>query len=145
MRIYTPQIIYALLSLIIFCPRAGYAWNSTGHEIVAQIAYDQLSPKTRSILIGVLRAHPRVKQDLLHDAEKSEDDGLAMFLRAATWPDMVRYPINPMNRTEHHGPWHYINFPIDFDGVSGPQPNPKWDGHSEPANLLEALDKVTAE
>jgi hypothetical protein len=121
------------------------AWNSTGHEIVAQIAFDQLSPATKTAIIAILKAHPRLNEDLLHDEVRAKDDDLAMFLRAATWPDMIRYPAHPLTHIENHPRWHYVDFPIDVDGVTGPQPALQWDGHSDPANLVEAFQKARAE
>src|ERR1700679_2144695 len=122
-----------------------FAWNSTGHEIVALIAYDHLSPAAKTAMINILNKHPRKMEDLLHDTSRLPNDDEAMFVRAATWPDMIRYPTNPMNRTEHHGPWHYVDFPYDSDGIQGPEPVTKWDGHSEPANLAQAYQKATSE
>ena len=133
----------ALISTFLAVP--CFAWNSTGHEIIAQIAYDRLSPGTRSAVAAILRNHPRLKQDLLHDEQQPADTGLAMFLRAATWPDMVRYPAHPLNRTENHPHWHFVDFPFDLDGANGPQPVVAWDGQSDPANLFQAMDKVTAQ
>jgi hypothetical protein len=34
----------------------------------------------------------------------------ALFLRAATWPDIVRASNHPARRAKYHrGPWHYVN------------------------------------
>jgi len=137
------RLFAALISTFFALP--CFAWNSTGHEIVAQIAFDQLSPANRSAIGAILKNHPRLKQDLLHDEQRPPDTNLAMFLRAATWPDMVRYPAHPLNRTENHPHWHFVDFPYDLDGVNGPQPVIPWDGHSDPANLLQAMDKITAQ
>jgi hypothetical protein len=133
-----------LLCVLLFCASRCKAWNSTGHEIVAQIAYDQLSPATKTAIIAILKNHPRLNQDLLHDEVRAKDDDLAMFLRAATWPDMIRYPAHPMNRTEHHSRWHYVDIPFEMDGVKGPQPDFQWDGHSDPQNLVQAMQKAMA-
>jgi hypothetical protein len=121
------------------------AWNSTAHEASALIAYDHMSPQTRSAIFAVLRHHPRLNEDLLHDEHRFPDPDVAMFIRAATWPDMLRYPLHPLNHTEHHSRWHYIDYPFDLDGVQGPVPNGQWDGHSDPANLLQAFDKTVTE
>jgi len=129
----------------IFFAAPCYAWNSTGHEIVAQIAFDNLTPDTKAKMIAILKLHPRLHQDLLADAAPGEDPDRAMFLRAATWPDMVRYPINPMSRTENHGPWHYVDYPYILDDVPAPAVDETWDGKSLPANLLQAMDKATTE
>jgi S1/P1 nuclease len=140
----------SVIALAIFCvvgfvtPRCE-AWNSTGHELVAQVAYDQLTPAAKAEIIAILKQHPRLNEDLLNDNPRAKDDNLAMFLRAATWPDMVRYPAHPMHHVEHHGPWHYVDFPFETDGVHGEQPEIEWDGHSDPANLFQAMDKALAE
>ena len=109
------------------------------------IIYGTLSPSTKAAIVTILKSHPRLNEDLLHDEVRAKDDDLAMFLRAATWPDMVRYPAHPMTHTEHHSKWHYVDFPIETDGVKGPQPSLQWDGHSDPANLVEAWQKALAE
>jgi hypothetical protein len=121
------------------------AWNSTGHELVAQIAYDQLSAVARAKLVTALLYHPRLTQDLLQGITPGEDPDRAIFLRAATWPDMVRYPTNPLQHTENHPIWHYVDYPYEFDGVQGPVVVEQWDGKSDPANLLQAMAKVRAE
>lgn len=141
------KFISAVMIVLVWLTAASRcnAWNSTGHEIVAQIAYDHMSPQTKAVIIGILRGHPRLNEDLLHDELRAKDDDLAMFLRAATWPDMIRYPAHPMNRTEHHGRWHYVDFPYETEGVTAPQPVLEWDGSSDPANLVQAMQKAMTE
>jgi S1/P1 Nuclease len=138
-------IALSVLSLVGTFTSSCYAWNSTGHEVVAQIAYDQLSPQARAAVFAVLRNHPRLNEDLLSDSDRAQDTGLAMFLRAATWPDMVRFFTNPLMHTENHPKWHYMDFPFELDGVQGPMPDVHWNGHSDPANLPQAMDKMLAE
>jgi hypothetical protein len=139
------RLILSLLVVVGFLACRCEAWNSTGHEIVAQIAFDNLSPDAQAKILAELKHHPRLHQDLLADAAPGEDPDRAMFLRAATWPDMIRFPANPANRTEHHGPWHYVDYPYELDGVTGPVVDEQWDGHSMPANLLQAMAKATTE
>jgi len=135
-------VMFALLSIA--APRAG-AWNSTGHELVAQIAFDQLTPAVRTYVVTILKNHPRVNEDLLGDENRLADDNEAMFIRAATWPDMIRSPIDPMSRTENHPRWHYVDFPMTSDGLKEPPPPLQWDGHSDPANLVQAMQKAISE
>ena len=135
----------AMLCAFVLSASRCFAWNSIGHELVAQIAYDQLSPDTKAAILTILKHHPRVNQDLLGDEVRAKDDNLAMFLRAATWPDMVRYPAHPLTHLENHPRWHYVDFPFEQDGVKGPQPNLQWDGHSDPANLVQAMQKALTE
>jgi hypothetical protein len=141
LRFVSPAVI--LCAVGFFASRCN-AWNSTGHEVVAQVAYDQLSPATKSVIVKALREHPRLHQDLLSDEVRAKDDDLAIFLRAATWPDFVRFPAYPLTHTENHPIWHYVDLPFEMDGVKGPQPDMQWDGHSDPANLAQAMQKALA-
>ena len=126
-------------------PLNASAWNGTGHEAVAQVAWDQLSPAQRQAVCGVLRHHPRYQKDLMADLAPGEDPDEHAFRVAATWPDIVKSPLNPLERTEDHKPWHYVDYPYDSDGKAGPMPAERWDGHAEPANLLQAMQLVTAQ
>jgi hypothetical protein len=145
MRSFKNVLLLAATGLILALSSTCLAWNSTDHEAIAQIAYDHLSPAAREKIIAVLKQHPRLHEDLLHDELRVKDDNVAMFLRAATWPDMVRYPTNPLTHTENHPQWHYVDFPYNTQGVTGEEPNLTWDGQSDPANLVQAMQKVTAE
>jgi hypothetical protein len=121
------------------------AWNGTGHELVAQVAWDQLSPADRHAAIGLLRAHPRFEKDLMQDLNPGENPNEHAFRVAATWPDLVKSPVNPLERTEDHKPWHYVDYPYDRDGQHGPMPAEAWDGHAVPTDLLQAMQMVTAQ
>ena len=43
----------------------AHAWNATGHEAVALVAWDHLTPATRAKLTALLEQHPRRDKDLL--------------------------------------------------------------------------------
>ena len=105
-------------------------------------ALDKLSPDAQAKIIAILQSHPRLNQDLLADMAPGENQDRAIFLLAATWPDMIRFPLNPMRSTEHHARWHYVDYPYELDGVQYPQPVVTWNGKSDPANLIQAMDKV---
>ena len=134
----------ALTIPLLVCPSA-MAWNGTGHEAVAQVAWDQLTAAERRAAVAILQAHPRYEKDLMPHLESGEDPGEHAFREAATWPDVVKTPTNPLERTEDHHNWHYVDYPYDRDGKDGPLPAETWDGHSVPENLLQAMQKVTAE
>ena len=70
-----------LVCAFLFLGAPCYAWNSTGHEIVAQIAFDNLTPDTKAKMIAILKLHPHLKQDLLADAATGEDTDRAVFIR----------------------------------------------------------------
>jgi hypothetical protein len=143
--------IFVGLCCVLFCPiHSAMAWNSTGHATVALIAYDQLSPEDKKVLTDTLKQHPRLDKDLLGNADVGDDLDQVMVMIAATWPDMVRPPLNrgignPMSHVENHPTWHYVDYPFDPDGKDHPAPVEQWDGKSDPANLLQAMQKVTSE
>jgi hypothetical protein len=145
MRKFAPMIVIALAILMWFAASPCRAWNGTGHELVAQIAYDTLSPATRSKIVDALKHHPRFQKDLMADLAPGEDPDRAAFIRAATWPDMIRSRMNPMSMKEHHPQWHYVDYPYDLDGVDGTSVVEQWDGKSDPANLIQAMQKVRKE
>jgi hypothetical protein len=121
------------------------AWNSVGHEAVAQIAWDQLNDGEKAKLTAILKTHPRYEKDLLAGVKPEDDRDRLAFLQAAAWPDTVRSFGNPMSRTENHPAWHYVDDPYHTDGKTTPAPVETWDGKSDPANLIQAMQKVTAE
>jgi hypothetical protein len=46
-------------------------WNALGHKVVADITWQQLTPKQRQEIVDVLRRHPKFDRDF---AAKMEDD-----------------------------------------------------------------------
>src|SRR5208282_5335557 len=78
----------------------AWAWLSTGHRIIAFIAWDDLTPTTKAAVVEILKAHPRYDKDLLADLPEGLPDESVQryaFASAATWPDLVRSFSNPMH------------------------------------------------
>jgi len=133
-----------LLAIGSFNP-AGFGWINTGHKVVALIAWEDLTPRTRAAITAILKQHPRYEKDLLQDApadETPDEQARTAFATAATWPDMIRNRSNPMSFTHSHPAWHYIDIPYAVDGqtvnerpVDGPGPH----------NIVEALKQCTDE
>jgi hypothetical protein len=131
--------IASLLSILLIAAPQAHAWGNTGHEAVAYIAWQQMTPAARTRSIELLKLVPT-----LHNADKtqsipgyaewvadlpaglSQDDrNLYVFMRAATWPDSLRRKwlidsdTPPAGRTtevnigftdtESHGYWHFID------------------------------------
>lgn len=107
-----------VVALVLFSQSLVEAWNYAGHRIIASIAYDQLDPETQTAMLELLKQHPRFEEDFqsrMPDVIKTaspEVQNRWLFMRAATWPDLVR-GFDEANREKyHHGTWHYINRPI---------------------------------
>ncbi len=120
------------------------AWNDVGHELIACMAYQQMKPEARAQAGTLLRKHPQY--DLLTEKCPSGfDKDQYVFMRAATWPDLIRSPKNPAHATDHHAGWHFINIPVNGEGGHGREPDLNWSPGSMPENIVQALQKCEAD
>src|SRR6476660_371379 len=82
------------------------AWNSSGHMIIALVAWEHMDEATRTKAVDLIRAHPR-----FHDHFQSfmprevqrggeSEQGRWIFTHAATWPDLVRDAKGVVNRED---------------------------------------------
>lgn len=95
----TTKLVVILL-LLAWMP-AAEAWGNTGHQLIAIIAYRQLTPAARE------------KVDRLTAVLFKDKNPSARFLRASTWPDQLRY--QDVTAFNH---WHFIDYPWSVDGVA---------------------------
>ncbi|HXH41312.1 MAG TPA: S1/P1 nuclease [Thermoanaerobaculia bacterium] len=103
------------LTITFALPALG--WDGTGHEAVAAIAWDNMQPATRTKVTAILGAAQ--PSDCLYELG-STADARSFFIRAATWPDVVR----PKNDTDkrpctkfHDSDAHF--FDHFWSGLSG--------------------------
>ena len=115
----TRTINILLTGLLFFvAPWVAQGWNSTGHRMVAVIAWVQLDVQTRAKVVQILKKHERFDKDFEdHMSEKIEMSNQAtrdmwIFAHAATWPDIVRRFSGEDHDKYHHSYWHYINEPV---------------------------------
>ena len=110
------------------------AWNDTGHQVVALIAWDNLPSVPRSKLVAMMRqAEPATRLPSLFPEDKRAMEVRAreFFRRAATWPDLIR-SVPEL----HHPTWHHRDFYWRQDkGRAIDLP----DLQVHPENLLERL------
>jgi hypothetical protein len=114
--------IFSLL-FVLLMPQFAFAWNATGHQLVAGIAWDNMTPTARNKAIALLQAAPQdaCLRDLFPDdsrplAERQRE----FFMLASTWSDIVRPRDDDDSRPctrFHRGNWHFINY--FWEGVSG--------------------------
>ncbi|MDP2387274.1 MAG: S1/P1 nuclease [Bacteroidota bacterium] len=93
------NLFFIALLLAFVSPKHSLAWGKTGHQIVAQIAKENLEP-------GVLDS---VQKYL----------GAMSFEDAATWMDDVRKDTS----LSYMKPWHYVNVEKDKTYVKNNNPN----------------------
>ena len=121
MKVGTPAAFALLLTLA--APPPLRAWNGTGHQIVARIAWDTMTPAVRERVVALLHAAPSdacLAELLPTDARALAARQREFFLHASTWADTVR-PAgddDPRACTRfHRSEWHHINF--FWQGISG--------------------------
>ncbi|HKO59401.1 MAG TPA: S1/P1 nuclease [Thermoanaerobaculia bacterium] len=113
----------AALVLALLFPASVLAWNDTGHKLVAAIAWDNMTPAARTKAIELLKKAPAdaCLLDLFpNDTRPLADRQREFFMRAATWPDVVRPDgdNDPRKCTRfHQRDWHFIDH--FWTGVSG--------------------------
>ncbi len=139
-------IVTAALAAIM--PIAGTAhtasaWNAYGHQLAAYLTFQELAPAERKHFADLLKLHPQC--DLLaEECPPGFDLDCYLFMRAATWPDIIRDTKNPLH-TEHRGPWHYINIPIIAGDARAPSIDADWKPGDEPENVVQAIPRALSE
>lgn len=93
-----------LIIAIIFCSwQTSYAWNFIGHAVIAQIAYDNLTPKTKhkvdALVMVFSKTYPKVNS----------------FQKLADWPDTIKN-----DGVNEFSSWHFIDKPFSPDGTRLP-------------------------
>ena len=84
--------LVGIVATVWFSPEA-MAWGKEGHQIIAYIAAQQLSPKAREGVAALLGG----------DAEAS-------LVEVSTWADDIK------RSRRDTGPWHYVDIPISAPG-----------------------------
>jgi len=87
-----------------------YSWNESGHQVVAALAWDNLSEKARKNIIAILKeANPDTDIQALFDDSFKKDAEKAWFMKVAYWPDIVRDKEKKERYEKYHrSHWHYI-------------------------------------
>lgn len=91
-----------LLTLLIF-PLVTFAWDQTGHKLIALIAYDNLNNNTKIAINAIL------------DSKKTNDTSNYRILAAAVWPDQIRG-----DNVTAFDSWHFIDQPFSRDNTPLP-------------------------
>jgi hypothetical protein len=116
------------------------AWNARGHMIVAAKAWQHLTPQSRTQVARLLRHNP-LYADWTQGIAPADRARVA-FIRAATWPDIIKgqgagYTNDRITGPDarrntgyddcnRHGYWHYKDLPFSPDGTAlrlAPEPN----------------------
>jgi S1/P1 Nuclease len=139
----------------------AFAWDATGHRVIALIAYDRLTPAARARADELIRAHPDYVREFLRRApEDPAARARAAFLAASVWADTIRNDSRFWDETrdgatptsllpgfpnmQRHTHWHYFNKPYTPDGAHA-QKQPPPSALSELPRLIRELHTAPAE
>ncbi|HEX8458891.1 MAG TPA: S1/P1 nuclease [Pyrinomonadaceae bacterium] len=132
-RALRPVSLLAALLLVVAAPSRAVAWHDTGHMLVAQIAYLNLSPAAKARVDKLLTA-PEGRRPLIHlcatyytpACEKIYDP-----VTIAVWMDDFKGD----SLNDEYENWHYINYRPLFDGVPT-----RTEVGPEPTNVLDRIN-----
>lgn len=138
----------SLVALILVAPQQAWAWGNTGHEAVAYVAWQQMSPATRVRVLALLKKVPTLHNESgeipgyvewisqLPPGLTTDQQNLYLFMRAATWADSIKHhglhdsDTPPPNLTEDvnigfgddasHGYWHFVDAAFASDNEHVP-------------------------
>ncbi|MDB6025075.1 MAG: hypothetical protein JWM68_1298 [Verrucomicrobiales bacterium] len=149
-RFMNSTLRLAGLALLFFFTINARAWNGTGHMTVAELAWRKMSSCERKAVSQLLRQHPHYAELLNTNVPKNVERDEWVFLRAATWPDMIRPSRGTTPKPEHitsyhRSEWHYVNLPYvapwDRNVVDAAAHQPKETNIIERLGVLEGVLK----
>lgn len=114
-----------ILCCVLLLSGNAFSWNATGHRLIAQIAYDQLTSQEKSTFNRYNRAVNKVH-------------GRQSWVNAAVWLDYIRYQHN-----ESYNALHYINLYFSEDGTPIP-PTPSMNAISGIEQSIHTLKQANA-
>src|SRR6516162_7550608 len=112
MRIQNQLKTIATAILVLVTPIPAFAWNYTGHRIVASIAYRQLDDQTKQRIAEILKKHPAYADLWVNRPTNGPDKVLNLLWNASVFPDDARS--EPWRRYGR-SPAHYVNYRILTD------------------------------
>jgi hypothetical protein len=111
------QILLALLLAFLVCVNPVHAWDSTGHSVVARIAWKNMNDSTKRSVINALKTAPaesRIREIMpanINAWPPNVNNPLyeQLFQFIGTWPDFIRPDRRNPKPTDifHHGNWHF--------------------------------------
>jgi hypothetical protein len=127
------------LALGLLTAAPALAWDPIGHQVVARIAWENMTPRARAAAVALLTNAPADAglRELYPATGVLATRDRTFFVKASTWPDLVRATNQPARRRKYnHSPWHYVNYSFELD----PQgPRERTDLVPDTANIVNEL------
>src|SRR5438093_830575 len=117
------------------------AWYDGGHQIVAAIAYKELTLEEQAAVDAILKSHTNYTSWRNDFASKpiGIELGQYVFMEASTWPDEIRDNNDPTT----HPAWHYVDYPLRPPHFTDrPAPRPKDDVVFGIGKSTEVLENI---
>lgn len=129
------------LVLSFLLPSLAPAWHDEGHQAVAAVAWDQMTPQARTramALLGNAPANSGIAALRPTTGSAGERDRI-QFIRAATWADKVR--VGARKPIYHKGSWHYTDYFWEQQAPGGTKrQRPDVPPHGDMVRKLPALE-----
>jgi S1/P1 Nuclease len=134
------RVIALVLTYLMALNAPLFAWGSVGHMAVAYVAFQKLTPATRSRVRALLKLNPDYQKWLgkIPAGTAAKFRSMMVFMIAATWPDQIKSETGytddgpdphgdlPDGATSsqnigysdhlHHKYWHFVDKPFSQDG-----------------------------
>jgi S1/P1 Nuclease len=107
-RLFNRTIALAVVGFILCTPAISLGWGSGGHMMVAQIAFERLTPHAKAEVKTLLA----IPLEPLSATAKSKD-----FVSASHWADDLR----DFTEFDVFLPYHFIDIPFSDDGTDLPE------------------------
>jgi hypothetical protein len=112
MRIQNQLKTFATAILLLVTSIPAFAWNYTGHRVIASIAYRQFDDQTKQRIGEILKRHPACADLWENRPTNRPDEILNLLWNASVFPDDARS--EPWRRYGR-SPAHYVNYRILTD------------------------------
>lgn len=87
----------SLLALaLLACTFMAHAWNAVGHKLIAQIAFNNLTPEAKHFCTTIFNIEPSALENY--------------FINGSVWLDVIR-----KNHQHKYDDWHYVDIPFTLD------------------------------
>jgi hypothetical protein len=109
-----------LTGMLLIAPSQVFGWGSTEHKVIAIIAWENLTPRTRKAVVELMMRAPADSQ--VTALQLSDVNGRrSFFIAASVWADLVKNPAAQSRQMKYSCPlWRYAEFTFGEPGVEVP-------------------------
>jgi hypothetical protein len=141
MKLQNLAAVALVLGLCLCLPQPLLAWDATGHQLVAAIAWDNMTAPARQKAFEILNAASDdtcLPELFSNDSRPLAERQREFFMKAATWPDLIR---DNACESLSQPDWHFTDhFWQGTSGATGADaPADRNDLHGKPQNAVERL------